>query len=788
MPTQFKRVGEDAPLLVGHHIPFLGSWTKDGGFVKGESLQYDGESLACPVIGVVETKFGNKNVTLTVKGKISEYTTTHSREQGDYTIKTKVYEPTESTRSCNLTIPRHTRPWATFLLVGLGRDIYEIDSITDNIDYDTGKIEFYALASNGSKIIYWLGMHYLATQLRRILRPWVAPSKCTRCNGTGIEPGTTSTDCKQCDGYKYSGYNSEAYVQKQLGLDVSITRELIPNWDEMSDTDHATINKFMNKAWTQKWWVTPTENEILRLFTHFYNISEDDIWLEKRYNPQEPVWKIFLPQEADVNSPFTRLTDLDRELMKYIARSVTPAGVSVFMGFFKDFGYFDEGILDDEVILPINDLESSLEPRYELWGMPRWDFYNGWTRATVDFEDEVFPLPFSGSVDIFNANDMNRHVCRFIDNSYITTGMVCGTGFFDLWTHPQDSQMKYGLLNGSGDWNFYVTYNTDGFYDHRGNLLTLATKYSDYHLSVDFEKIQEAGYYHGSPHSFNNEEIGTTGTDISFIDIASVYDGELIIVSDWQNHKNVLRLQDDATPEEDPYFYHFFTAATSGIHEFYVGSSDITADWQFGIIESGPLYIVVLRINNSKLQYLDNGFAWQDIQAVANDTFYHIKMVWKATNKFDIWVDGTLKVDDISTVQNQVSGASVFVSIGYGDSTEYLYFDAWGDTDDSDYNLGDNLLLDSVYDYNVYVMKNLVGSISTDYMLTKINNTFCIENIGAGTGFVDAIGLSTDSAYGRYYNWQRLYPYGFGLNHSDSISGITNLLEEYFYRDRPIII
>lgn len=487
MPTQFKRVS-DNPLYTGHFIPILGYWTEEEGWVKKQDLEYESEVLSCPIIAVIDEKIGNKELVLTITGKQTQFKGTVERVDGIHTLKRKTYEDAGTTIETVLTIPRHTRPYGTFLITGLGQNIWGIQDVTIDFINISGKVSFYALASNGSKIIYWMGIHFLAEELRNILRPWIAPSKCTRCGGTGQEPDTEATSCYQCAGYRFSGYSAIKYVQRKIGFDVGLAREIL-DWDTLTDDDHKLIRKFINKAWTQKWWVTPTVKEIKRLFAHFYNVPEDLIKIIERFNPQEPVWKLLLPFYGSLASPFGvgEFTASDAELMEFIARSVTPAGVSVFVGFYRELVMGDMSDFSDA--LYVNSFgvpHSSLYPEYSLYGTPRIDFYNGWTKATDHFERETaLGWDTNGDVSIVNVNDMNRHMVKLTDNAYMQTGISDSSGSFELWVHPGESEFKIGMRNDS-DWMFYVEFDQNGFYDCNGYLIVMVKPYNDYHLSVDF--------------------------------------------------------------------------------------------------------------------------------------------------------------------------------------------------------------------------------------------------------------------------------------------------------------
>jgi len=494
MPSQYRRATEN-PLYSGHHIPELGYWTETEGFVKGSTMEYDGLVLPCPIIAVIDEKIGNKDLVLHITTKQSQYKETTETTQFDNTLVRKVYEDAGTTLETDFTIPRFTRRYATFLLTSLGRMSWDIESITTVTENCVGKVSFYALASNGSKIIFWFGMYKLAEEIKEILRPWIAPTKCSRCSGTGIEPDSDpEIDCLQCGGYKYSGYSSTKSVQRLLAYDLGLTRDVL-DWDDLDDDDHDLIFKFINKAWTQKWWCTPTVSEIKRLFAHFYNLPTTNIFIYENFDPQEPVWEIYLPEAGGIKgSPFATTTEEDRILMRYIARSITPAGVSVFVGFYtSDFLGDFEGLTDKVYVNPYQFVipKTSMEHQYDLWGVPRWDFYNGWCHATDNFEREgALGWTSGGTVEIVNVNDMNRHMCKFTDNSYITSGQECQDGELELWVHPVDTQIKIGVMDETGTgWFFYTYYDpgNSGWYDNSDNLLTKAMPDCDYHVSMVFD-------------------------------------------------------------------------------------------------------------------------------------------------------------------------------------------------------------------------------------------------------------------------------------------------------------
>jgi len=59
----------------------------------------------------------------------------------------------------------------------------------------------------------------------------------------------------------------------------------------------------------------------------------------------------------------------------------------------------------------------------------------------------------------------------------------------EMWVHPQDTVMWFGLEDGTGlqsNYGFYIKYENDGFYDHNNNIIRYGLPHNDYHLRIDF--------------------------------------------------------------------------------------------------------------------------------------------------------------------------------------------------------------------------------------------------------------------------------------------------------------
>jgi len=657
MPTQFRRVSSVSGIYAGHNVPLLGSWNKSGGYVKRQSLNDDNinEALACPIIAVVSNKFGNKDVTLTITAKTSIFKYTKETVRGDYTVERKIYEGTDTTISSTLTIPRYTRPYATFLITGLGQNVYEITSITDDADFDVGEIEFYALASAGSKIIYWMGIHTLAEQLRTILRPWIAPPKCNRCSGTGIDPNGGT--CQQCLDYKYDGYTSESYVQRKLGFDVGLARRIL-NWDSLSEADHTLVRKFINQCWTQKWWVTPTVGEIKRLIRHFYMIDDDDIYIEERFHSQERVWSLFLPISPDTDAPFGQHTLEDQRLIRYIAESVTPAGVSVFVGFYEVIpGSF--GDIDFNCICPMFDPrpKTSWEAEYSIWGSPRWDFYNGWEEAVIDFEPA-------------------------------SSGMPPRNGAYKTTPDPpilvEDSFNNYNNINDAlaNGWTREIIVGVDYLISNDGN---------PHNKVLKIEENSDTNYYPGT-YSFEDDIVGSVPggwTDESGAGCTAQ------IIADLGGHRKVLELFDNNNPNTCRIYNDFTIGHATGTIEFWARAAQVN---KIGYIIISDVVGVDDWTNTILLYFREDGWvkyfdgADHNIFMYNADQWYHFRIEFDCTDDWHLWIDGVSQ--DGGVGYNFRGAPTTLERINFAtfttDVNVYIYFDAISYSWDNEYIISDN--------------------------------------------------------------------------------------------------
>lgn len=309
----------------------MGEWDGVSFTPDISSLKYSTTYAPAAIVFVVTRDFGEFNVTFTVNWKtckrkkdvlgVEEY---EEHEVYDLTLKRPLYE-SDATETVTLTIPAYERA-GTAYRVGTSSLVYEITSITTNVSDATGKGNFYALASVGSKLIYGLSYEQLNRDLDAAARSiWGSPPPCLQCGGTGVISNGDEI-CSRCDGYGYDGISGVDYLLKNKGKEVGVSRET-----------SELLPRFQDRIWMKKWWVTPTKDSIKRVFAHFANLaSQEEVIILERYSDKEPVWQVMLPTGFGAGSHFDYEEESDRNVFKDLLDSVTPVGTVSWLTWYSN--------------------------------------------------------------------------------------------------------------------------------------------------------------------------------------------------------------------------------------------------------------------------------------------------------------------------------------------------------------------------------------------------------------------------------------------------------------------
>lgn len=183
--------------------------------------------------------------------------------------------------------------------------------------------------------------------------------------------------------------------------------------------------------------------------------------------------------------------------------------------------------------------------------------------------------------------------------------------------------------------------------------------------------------YNGT-HSFTGET-GQTSTSISFVDSETSYDGGSEVIATLDNHDEVLQFQDDITPSENPTAKHDISQAVAGIIEFWLRTDDNTEYPVISLLE-GATTVERIRIYAGNIAYTSSAPAWVEIAPFNINQWYHIAIDWGADNKWDLYINGSLMVDDVAVENNQVAGVDGLSISHVSDSTISIFIDGFGDT------------------------------------------------------------------------------------------------------------
>ena len=202
-------------------------------------------------------------------------------------------------------------------------------------------------------------------------------------------------------------------------------------------------------------------------------------------------------------------------------------------------------------------------------------------------------------------------------------------------------------------------------------------------------------YYKELDDSFEDENTGTQGTSITWVDAVDTA-ASVEIINEFNEHKKVIRQDYTSGAGGFDYSQHVIgTQTKTGTYEFFVKTSDIIIDTRILLREDANA-IVLFTIRMSEFQY-HNGTDYQTISGAIpiNNTWYHIKIVMYdlANDTHDIWIDNVKLVSSLKCFANQINGINK-VELQTFNAGTYVYLDAFGMNGDSNYETGDNRTFD----------------------------------------------------------------------------------------------
>lgn len=460
----------------GFWTPELAEWTEADGYTEKRDLQYytwsgnvkvTGTSVnASPVLCVVKADVGQNTLVVTVTGLVGVPDPDATVVSGNTTIsgfsKNWQYgEPvyrrewvTGEDFEHTFTIQSHTRPGQVYKLSN--KRIYKITDVTVSGAIPAQpltKLGFYALADNGSKLLYSLNWNKIFEYGRTVLYGnYGHPNKCPRCVGSGYVANVNDT-CQQCNGYGYSGPNASGFLERQVGLDYGLIKD-----------NDSTDSEFRNKIWAKEWWVTPTPKEIQRYFAHFSRIEDSEVEVTNVDRIATSNLPTGVEKAVDVMLPYSipfAVFDKSDRIWDQMAESIEPAGIDIRFSFLvAGFSGFWEW--EDWDSIYASGIVSGFQSG---WTGTVWEY--GFTNpiSNIDHGSNSFYSEWGEDFFFFNHLCQSIHPSGYISgisgiqmNSGLTHSWESGaieSGAWLKWVEVSGSDGKADIWNtGDGTWGF----------------------------------------------------------------------------------------------------------------------------------------------------------------------------------------------------------------------------------------------------------------------------------------------------------------------------------------------
>jgi len=205
--------------------------------------------------------------------------------------------------------------------------------------------------------------------------------------------------------------------------------------------------------------------------------------------------------------------------------------------------------------------------------------------------------------------------------------------------------------------------------------------------NVNVRDVSEYTQFYNATFDFNNEIVGTNGTNIDFIDLATIgVDTTIQIISLLNGHRKVLELNDNDVGAEVIGQNTFDSTRLFGTIELFIRNTDTSLRTDI-LIRSGitnALQVAIAGNTANQLQYFDG--IWNNIVSIIDNIWYHIRIDFEcgadgyeslAPDTFHIYVNG-IKYSDLS-FRNTVSTVNnLRLQTNVGNSGYFTYFDAIG--------------------------------------------------------------------------------------------------------------
>ena len=210
-------------------------------------------------------------------------------------------------------------------------------------------------------------------------------------------------------------------------------------------------------------------------------------------------------------------------------------------------------------------------------------------------------------------------------------------------------------------------------------------------------------HYKDQDSDFESEDVGTSGTSIGFVDTDNSGAGTSVSISaKFNEHKKVLRVDDQSGANIADLIHNFASGQISGVIDFWIETTDAELETNLDVKNQGGNSSIILRLDADGFYVNPGGAGYTFLQTALDNTNYNIKFEFECgaggfrgleSDAFYIWI-GNVRYGRWLFSVNATTLDSIRIYTLAADLGYTSYFDAFSFSWTSGNEIADNRTLD----------------------------------------------------------------------------------------------
>lgn len=286
-------------------------------------------------------------------------------------------------------------------------------------------------------------------------------------------------------------------------------------------------------------------------------------------------------------------------------------------------------------------------------------------------EDKIYQIPtnYTGMLNLISTFDFTDTIIAITDRF-----VMCAGGEMYEYVDKIDSILEGMIFHSRNNYPYLqMKFNSDNIVFAPQQFVQIIGTY----VANDSDKL-----FYGT-YNFGDEADGTSGTAIEFVDyVSTAATTSIVAVED--GHRKVLKQTNIGGSDT---FYGGITQSNECTIEFRIKPVELDKSFHVYIREDGDI-MVYIAFSGTDIDYFDNLVAVEAIDSFGSQ-WYRFRVNVHNDDTWDLYIDGVEIATGITTynANSMTLGINRFYGRAY-DGT--MYFDAIGESEDANYNVGDN--------------------------------------------------------------------------------------------------